>query len=341
MAKKFFYNRVYNTKRTIINLVIIGICIIGVIVCFIITSNFQGENHNTPEGSLSIKREVTVEVNDTVKTEMFFSKVENTNLEKVKVVYPDNYNVSKPGKYEIILTIDGKDYNTTLNIVDTTKPVLTLKELTIKSNESYNVDDFVENCTDNSNENCIISFYTEGIDEDGKQINYSQYKKDGTYSIKISAKDNNGNQTVKETKLTIGNKNTTNENKPTIINCKYGNSIYDTNNYLVAIDITTSGCAISLDLYKDAGMTTEINKLMNTESTRIKKDVDALNLNGTLALNRKVTAVINTTGDGIVGYELRMTVTMTNNNKSETVVDYKVDNNGQRVFITNPYKLEK
>ena len=56
MAKKFFYNRVYNTKRTIINLVIIGVCVIGVIICFIVTSNFQGENHNSPESSLSIKK---------------------------------------------------------------------------------------------------------------------------------------------------------------------------------------------------------------------------------------------------------------------------------------------
>ena len=65
----------------------------------------------------------------------------------------------------------------------------------------------------------------------------------------------------------------------------------------------------------------------------------ALNLTGTLALNRKVTAVINTSGSGIVGYELKMTVTITNNGKSETIAEYKVNNAGKRVFITNPYKL--
>jgi len=341
MAKKFFNDRVHNTKRTIINLVIIGVCIIGVIVCFIITSNFQGENHNTPEATLSIKREVTIEINDQIKTEIFFSKIENTNIDNIEVLYPENFNLSKPGMYTITLVIDSKDYYTNLYVVDTTKPDLEVKELTIREDGSYNANDFIKNCIDNSNDKCNISFYEDGVDEEGKPIDYSKYKNPGTYAIKISAKDSSGNQIVKETKLTIGNKQNTNENKPVIVNCKYGNSVYDKNNYLVAIDITTNGCAVSLDLYKDASMTTEINKLMNTESTRIKKDVDKLNINGTLALNRKVTAVINTTGDGIVGYELRMTVTMSKKDKTETIVDYKVDANGERAFITNPYKLTK
>ena len=78
---------------------------------------------------------------------------------------------------------------------------------------------------------------------------------------------------------------------------------------------------------------------METETTRIKKDVEALNLTGTLALNRKISAVVNKTGDGIVGYELKMTVTITDNGEAKTVTEYKVDKNGKRVFIENPYKL--
>lgn len=339
MAKKFFYNRVYNTKRTIINIIIIGVCIIGVIVCFIITSNFEGENHNTPEGSLSIKKETTIEVNENYSNELFFSKIENVEIDDIKVTYPENFDVSKPGKYEVILEISGKNYESILNIVDTTKPILETKEVTISANETYKVSDFVKSCTDNSNKDCIIDFYTEGVNEDGMAIDYSKYKNSGTYAIKISAKDGSENQTVQETKLTITKSSSgeTPSSKPVL--CKYGNNIYDTNNYLVAIDITTNKCAVSLDLYKDTSMTSEINKLMDSETTKIKKDVEALNLTGTLALNRKVTAVINTKGDGIVGYELRMTVSITNNDKTETVVDYKVDSNGKRVFITNPYKL--
>lgn len=338
MAKKFFYNRVYNTKRTIINIVIIGVCIIGVIICFIITSNFQGENQNAPEGSLSIKSETTVEVNEKFSSEIFFSKIENVDLSKIEVSYPDDYNINKPGTYEIILKINEKNYESILKVIDTTKPELTVKEITINEDSAYSAKDFVETCSDNSQKDCILKF-SDGIDEDGNNIDYSKYKKEGTYAIKISATDESGNETIKETKLKIKKDGVTSTKPETPVTCKYGNNIYDTENYLVAIDITTNNCAVSLDLYKDSVMTKDINKLMENETTKIKKDVDALNLKGTLALNRKVTAVINTTGDGIVGYELRMTVSITNNNKSETVADYKINDNGKRIFITNPHKL--
>lgn len=343
MAKKFFYNRVYNTKRTIINLVIIGVCVIGVIICFIITSNFKGENHNTPEASLSIKENTTIEVNEKFGTELFFSKIENVNLDDIKVQFPENYDVSKPGKYEIILNINDKNYTSILNIVDTTKPELNVKDVSIKLNSTYIAKDFVESCSDNSKENCEIAFY-EGTDENGNKLDYSNYKNVGTYSIKISAKDSSGNQTIKETKLIITKNSSSGNNKPsteTPVTCKYGNNVYDTSKYLVAVDITTNKCAVSLDLYKNSSMTEEIYKLMDTETTRLEKDMGMLNLSGTPSLNRKVTAVINTTGDGIVGYELRMTVMMTIKDKTEVVVDYKVDNDGKRSFIANPHKLEK
>jgi len=148
MAKKFFYNRVYNTKRTIINLVVIGVCIIGVVVCFIFTSHFQGENHNPPEGSLSRKQEVTIEVNDNFTNEIFFSKIENVNLSEIEVIYPEDYDVSKPGKYEIGLIINDKKYTSTLIIVDTTRPELKVKDVSIKANGSYSPKDFVDSCVD-------------------------------------------------------------------------------------------------------------------------------------------------------------------------------------------------
>ena len=336
MAKKFFYNRVYNTKRTIINLVIIGVCIIGVIICFIITSNFQGENHNTPEGALSIKQETTIEVNEKYTNEIFFSKIENVDISNIDIEYPDNFNVSTPGEYQVKITINEKNYDSKLIVVDTTKPTLTVKNVTIEQNKTYSAKDFVDKCEDNSNVACKIEFYS-GVDEDGKKVDYSSFKKEGTYAIKIAASDESGNQVVEETKLTIGKKPS--EPEVPTINCKYGNNKYDTNNHLVAIDVTSNGCAVSLDLYKDESMTTEINKLMDSETIKIKKDVEALKLEGTLALNRKVTAVVNTSGDGIVGYELRMTVTISKNDKSEVVADYRVNNKGKRSYITNPYKL--
>ncbi len=342
MAKKFFYNRVYNTRRTIINLIIIGVCVIGIIVCFILVSNFQGENNEKPEGSVSLKQEATIEVNEKFTKEIFFSKIENVDLDTIDVTYPDDFNLNTPGTYEVTLKISGKNYTTKLTIVDTIKPELKLKEVTINPNKGYTANDFVESCSDNSGAECIIAFYQSGTDEDGKDVDYSKYTKEGTYPIKISAKDKSGNENVLETKLIIKKDGGTTTTKPPVNNtCKYGDTTYDTNAYLITKDISTNGCAISLDLYNDEKTASEINKIMETETTRIKKDVEALNLTGVLSLNRKKSAIVNTAGKGIVGYELEITVTITNKDKSEEVVKYKLNSKGERVFITNPYKIKK
>lgn len=300
MAKKFFYNRVYNTKKTIINAIIIGVCIIGIIVCFIVVSSFEGESHNTENGNLSIKNESTVEIYQEFTKEIFFSKIENVNLDDVEVNYPLDYDISKAGKYEVTLVINDKNYPVILNVVDTTKPELNVKNLSIDNGKTYTANDFVTSCSDNSQEKCKISFYN-GKDEEGNAVDYSKYTDEGKYQVKIAAEDSSGNQMVKETTLIIGKPK---QENVTPVTCKYGNGGYDKNKYLVAIDVTTNNCAVSLALYKDESITKELNKLLDTETTSIKKDVEALKLTGTLTLNRKVAAVVNTTGDGIVGYEI-------------------------------------
>ncbi len=339
MAKKFFYNRVYNTKRTIINAIIIGVCVIGVIICFIITSNFQGESHETNNANLSIKTDVSVEVNEEFSEEIFFSKMENITLDDIEINYDLDYDISKIGEYDVNIIVNEKNYSSVLKVVDTTNPELVTKDVTIEKGTTYTANDFVESCSDNSKEDCIISFFT-GLDEDGNSVDYSNYKDEGTYIIRIKAEDASGNQTLKNATLTIGDGNTGTNTPETPVSCKYGDNTYDNETYLLAINITANNCAISLDLYKDSETAADINKLMENETTRIMKDIAKLNLTGTKALDRKVTAVINTSGSGVVGYELKMTVNITNNGKTETVAEYRINEDGKRVFTQNPYKLE-
>lgn len=341
MAKKFFYDRVHNTKRTIINWIIIGVCIIGVIVCFIIVSNFQGNSDENQNGKLSIKEEVTIEVNDELKKEMYFSKIENVDLNSIEIKYPLNFDVAKVGEYTITVVVNNTNYNTLLKVVDTVMPELTTKDVTIQEGESYTSNDFVDKCNDNSKEECKIDFYKESKDEDGKAIDYSKYTKAGTYTIKITANDSSQNQNIKEAKLIIKSKDgSSNDDRPvTPVTCKYGDAKYDEEAYLLAVDVSNNGCALSLDLYKDETVIADIMKLRDSETTRIKKDVDALNIKGVPSLNRKVTAILNTNGTGLVGYELEITVSIENNGKTEKVVEYKVNNSGKRVFTSNPYKL--
>ena len=155
MAKKFFYNKVYNTKKTIINIVIIAACIIGVIVCFIVVSSFEGESYEK-NMTFDLKAGVTIEVNENYTNEIFLTRIDdNLDLSKIKVRYPEDFDISKIGTYDLILNIDGdkekKDYHVPMTIVDTIKPELKVKEFNIKVGESYSANDFVESCTDNSN----------------------------------------------------------------------------------------------------------------------------------------------------------------------------------------------
>ena len=338
MAKKFFYNRVYNTRRTIINVIIIGVCVIGIVVCFIITSNFQGKDITTPEKSLNIKNEVIVEVNQDFSKDIFFSKIENVNLDEIQINYDNDYNIARPGRYNVTITVSGKNYNSSLVVVDTLKPELLTKDVTINEYEYYNANDFVSRCTDNSNENCIIAFYTEGLDEDGNSVNYSKYTKPGTYTIKIVAKDSSENINVQEAKLTIKSQSATQPETPTT--CKYGTDEYDKTDYLATVIVASNHCAISLDLYLNPTTMEEFNKVMDAETTRITKDIGALNLSGSLSLDRHIRTIINKKGLGVVGYELTMTVTITDHGESEKIVEYKLDNKGNRIYTVNKYNLK-
>lgn len=77
---------------------------------------------------------------------------------------------------------------------DTTAPNLNVKNLTITEGQSYNINDFIISCKDDSNGECIYSY---------KNASYANYNAPGTYNITIVAKDTNGNATEKTVKLTI------------------------------------------------------------------------------------------------------------------------------------------
>ena len=81
---------------------------------------------------------------------------------------------------------------------------------------------------------------------------------------------------------------------------------------------------------------TALAEIMETETTRIVKDVQKLNITGTLYLDRRISAITNLTATGLVGYELRMVYTFDDGNGGEqqTIADYKLNSAGKRVFIT-------
>ena len=291
---------------------------------------------NKPKGNnekLLIKKEVAIEINQTATDEMFFS-TKNPDLNNVKIIYPDNFNTSEIGSFEISISVGEDKFTSKLNVIDTTSPELILKELNLKTFRNYNINDFIESCKDNSNKECNIDFFQDALDENGNAIKYSSFKDAGTYEIKIIAKDASGNEVVKSTKLTIGGNQT--EEKI----CEYGGIEYDTNKYILTSNVSNGNCALNPTLYNDETITKNVNKLLATETIRIKKDIESLKLDGTIALNRTINIIMNNSSNGLVGYEVIFTATVSNNGKSQVVCEYKIDSDGKRVFISNKYNLD-
>ena len=144
---------------------------------------------------------------------------------------------------------------------------------------------------------------------------------------------------MEESKLIINRKNGKKTNTQTNKVCKYGDDKYNTNEFVMAVNVTTNHCAVSLDLYKEAYLTNEFNKLIDNEYERVKKDFDALklNLNLNLTISAYANAFKNIAGDGIVGYEI--IISITNDKNNNIVAQYKLDANGKRVFMINQYNL--
>lgn len=73
-------------------------------------------------------------------------------------------------------------------------PNLILKNITIKENDSYKIEDFIENCTTSDNEECILKYSDESM---------GKYNKVGNYKIEIIASDKNGSEITNKAELVI------------------------------------------------------------------------------------------------------------------------------------------
>lgn len=165
----------------------------------------ESSNIQTNEEKINIKENVEVEINSEVlNIKNFF---ENSNFSDgeinyfesdKKIKFDTKYN--KIGSFKVVIKINDKNYETTLNVVDKLAPTLKLKELTITLGDKFEINSFVESCTDNSEEDCILSY------KENKK-----YTKVGTYDVTIIAKDKSDNVVEETTKLIIKNKKNTNE----------------------------------------------------------------------------------------------------------------------------------
>lgn len=332
MARKFFNKKVKvnDSHKTLIQIIIIVASLIGIIICFVVANYFLNKSKENKDAIIKLRDSVSVEVNTNLPDKtLFFSELEKVDEDDIKVSF-DDADITKVGSYDVTVKIYKKKYKVTLQVVDTISPELTLKNLEIGENQTYSVNDFVENCSDNSKVACSLNYFTDN------DIDYANYTTPGVYKIQIVASDSANNTTVQETTLTING----NGGQVTPTSCTYGNSEYDKDAYILAIDITENGCARDLNLYQNEVILEGVNKIMQQDNERVKKEIDKLNLDiDGASIVRNPVAVLNTSGKGLVGYTIHMDVAINKGDTSEIVESYYIDLSGKRIYSINKYNL--
>lgn len=235
-------------------------------VCIIMIVLFS--NRKPDNATIEIRDVVTVEINSEIPDKtLFFSELQNVKEDEIDVSFAEA-DLTKVGEYPIEIKLRGETYESKLAVVDTQAPNLMAKNYSIAVGGTYEANDFVESCSDNSGEDCIIEFYALGMDQEGTTIDYGSYTEEGTYTVQIIAKDSSGNATTATSaRLTIGESGEI--QIPT--SCNYGNSEYDSSQYILGVNVTQNGCALDLNLYQDEKVTAPAYALADADTERLQK----------------------------------------------------------------------
>lgn len=141
---------------------------------------------------LHFKDDLTVEINGKFKPLSYISEVENGSIKEV-TCQSKNLNIKKLGEYEITYTYKDRDYEATIQVVDTTKPEFKgLDDLTVLINTTPDLKSGVE-VSDNSLEKIQYKINSKNLDT----------SKEGTYEVTYSAKDSSGNKTTAKRKIEV------------------------------------------------------------------------------------------------------------------------------------------
>ena len=259
----------------VMSLVAVALVFLG-IYCYKQNKKIKVNSVDEVKAEVVVKAEVTAEImSDVFKVEDFFDNKKTENELEINykkdgedVTFLEKYD--KLGTYEVVIKNKDKEYKSLLNVVDTTKPVLKLKSVSIKVNDKYNISDFIESCVDNSGEECILSYKEDKL-----------YKDLGVYDIVIIAKDSSGNETEETTKLEILEKQTSNKtNTETKNNTKNNNNSNDNktkNNKVKFVKEETEKEKEEKDLKYGSRLTSWHVKTYNVYSDGSKKLIDEYN----------------------------------------------------------------
>ncbi len=349
---RFFNGKVKNDKNTLIRYgVIAGGVLLIIIIIILIAVNAKGS-----KGTLTLNPVTEVEVNTELpdKTK-FFKEIVDFDENDIEIDYNDA-DISVVGSYTVTLSAKGRgSEDVELKVVDTTAPELTLQTYTINYGEPYYVEDFVNSCTDNYDEECMVEFFSESTDQYGNNIDYSSFTEVGTYTIMIIATDENGNVSEPQsTSLIIQSEG---EEKPVNpVSCDFGDlEVSEDVTYPVAVVVgdKKNKCAVDRDLWDDEDIQKPVNDFYQDDYERLKAQLLPI-LEEEYPDGARPTvfphyvAVLNKDLTGLVGYAIYIKVYVVDYDYEGKVditdnlkLSYYLNSDGSRDYDVNVYDLAK
>ena len=245
-GRKFFFDTKHSKKRRIVTYIIAGVVVLFLIIILaLIIRGIKGKKKpvKPKETKVVVRTELDTELYDLLPEKTsYFEKLENFDVDKITVTYPDylpkeeaydectedqikvleaikngkdassyenpydcvRYKPTGIGSYDVTVNFNDKDYTVTLNVIDTKAPVLVAKAVEITEGETFAITDFVESCSDNSKKDCTYEYYYRDYNSNS---DFSKLTEVGNYEISIVALDGSGNTSVPaDTTLTIKEK---------------------------------------------------------------------------------------------------------------------------------------
>ena len=116
-----------------------------------------------------------------------------------------------------------------------------------------------------------------------------------------------------------------------------GNSDYDTTKIL-AVNITNNGCAVDLNLHDNEKTLAPVYKIRDAEKEKIIKELSKIDLGvKNIYIEGYIEAILNNSSKGVVGYTLKITVSIKKDDVEEVIEEYYVNLDGGREFSINKY----
>ena len=174
-----------------------NVVIVIIIILLAIGGLYYGYKNYYKKNYFKIK-DVTVELGSKLSTDIKdYIKCDNYDdykLDLSAVVTDSDGKVTSVGEYAFKVIKNDDVSRGKVFVKDTTKPIVSVSDLTVGVNEEYNAYDFVNSCADLSMP-CVVSF---------KDANDSDLSgKVGNYKIEIIISDNANNKVNKTVNLTV------------------------------------------------------------------------------------------------------------------------------------------